>query len=109
MNAELRAVLDKAVRDGKVRHLGNSVSSNSTATGGPTPGRRLRPTPTSRRSRSSTTASTASPKSRAAQLPKQNLGVLARVPLASGLLSGKYKPGAAFHRAMCGTITTPPK
>ncbi|HTQ49234.1 MAG TPA: aldo/keto reductase [Candidatus Acidoferrales bacterium] len=27
---------------------------------------------------------------------KNNLGILARVPLASGLLSGKYKPGAAF-------------
>lgn len=27
---------------------------------------------------------------------KQNLGVLARVPLASGYLSGKYKPGASF-------------
>ncbi|WP_138419514.1 aldo/keto reductase [Aquibacillus sediminis] len=27
---------------------------------------------------------------------KQNLGVLARVPLASGYLSGKYKPGATF-------------
>ena len=27
---------------------------------------------------------------------KQNLGVLARVPLASGYLSGKYKPGAVF-------------
>ena len=26
----------------------------------------------------------------------QNLGILARVPLASGLLSGKYRPGAAF-------------
>jgi aryl-alcohol dehydrogenase-like predicted oxidoreductase len=28
---------------------------------------------------------------------KNNLGILARVPLASGLLSGKYKPGATFH------------
>ncbi|MFD0048635.1 aldo/keto reductase [Actinomycetes bacterium NPDC127524] len=28
---------------------------------------------------------------------EQNLGVLARVPLASGYLSGKYKPGAAFE------------
>lgn len=28
---------------------------------------------------------------------KQNLGVLARVPLASGFLSGKYKPGATFE------------
>jgi aryl-alcohol dehydrogenase-like predicted oxidoreductase len=27
---------------------------------------------------------------------KENLGILARVPLASGLLSGKYKPGATF-------------
>jgi aryl-alcohol dehydrogenase-like predicted oxidoreductase len=27
---------------------------------------------------------------------KHHLGILARVPLASGLLSGKYKPGAAF-------------
>lgn len=27
---------------------------------------------------------------------RQNLGVLARVPLASGLLGGKYKPGATF-------------
>jgi len=29
----------------------------------------------------------------------QNLGVLARVPLASGFLSGKYKPGMAFTDA----------
>ena len=27
---------------------------------------------------------------------QKNLGILARVPLASGLLSGKYRPGAAF-------------
>ncbi|HSY19566.1 MAG TPA: aldo/keto reductase [Candidatus Acidoferrales bacterium] len=27
---------------------------------------------------------------------KNNLGILARVPLASGLLSGKYRPGATF-------------
>ncbi len=27
---------------------------------------------------------------------RDNLGILARVPLASGLLSGKYRPGAAF-------------
>lgn len=31
-------------------------------------------------------------------LDKQNLGVLARVPLASGYLSGKYKPGAEFQQ-----------
>ena len=28
---------------------------------------------------------------------RQNLGVLARVPLASGFLSGKYKPGSTFE------------
>jgi aryl-alcohol dehydrogenase-like predicted oxidoreductase len=28
---------------------------------------------------------------------RDGLGVLARVPLASGLLSGKYQPGATFH------------
>ena len=27
---------------------------------------------------------------------RDNLGILARVPLASGLLTGKYKPGATF-------------
>ena len=27
---------------------------------------------------------------------QHNLGILARVPLASGFLSGKYKPGARF-------------
>ena len=30
------------------------------------------------------------------QAEKDRLGILARVPLASGLLSGKYKPGATF-------------
>ncbi len=29
---------------------------------------------------------------------KQNLGVLARVPLASGTLSGKYQPGHSFDK-----------
>src|SRR5690606_18912907 len=30
---------------------------------------------------------------------EQQLGVLARVPLASGYLSGKYKPGATFSES----------
>jgi aryl-alcohol dehydrogenase-like predicted oxidoreductase len=33
-----------------------------------------------------------------AECIKQNLGVLARVPLASGYLSGKYKPGQTFEK-----------
>lgn len=31
------------------------------------------------------------------QAEKHNLGILARVPLASGLLGGKYRPGAVFN------------
>jgi len=34
-----------------------------------------------------------------ASCQRQDLGVLARVPLASGFLSGKYKPGAKFDNA----------
>lgn len=93
-NQELRTVLDRAVRDGKIRHLGNSVSSNSSANDemhqvdGSTAAQveaiqvvynRLDRTPETN------------------LLPscqRQNLGVLARVPLASGFLTGKYKAGA---------------
>ncbi len=32
----------------------------------------------------------------------QNLGVLARVPLASGYLSGEYKPGTVFDQSDIG-------
>src|SRR6185295_8969432 len=41
-----------------------------------------------------------SPEAKAlAECQRLNLGVLARVPLASGYLSGKYKPGAKFDDA----------
>jgi myo-inositol catabolism protein IolS len=88
-NAELRALLDKAVRDGKVRHIGNSIGSVGDRT-------------------YQVEASTAAhveaiqvvynrldrkPKEKIfPSCQRQDLGVLARVPLASGLLSGKYKP-----------------
>jgi aryl-alcohol dehydrogenase-like predicted oxidoreductase len=36
---------------------------------------------------------------------KNNLGVLARVPLASGFLSGKYKPGAKFPENDVRSVT----
>jgi aryl-alcohol dehydrogenase-like predicted oxidoreductase len=92
-NDELTAVLQNLVRSRKVRHLGNSISN--TAIDGP-----------------QVEASTSRnvevvqviynrldlrPESRAfASCCAQGLGVLARVPLASGYLSGKYKPGTTF-------------
>lgn len=40
---------------------------------------------------------------------RQDLGVLARVPLASGLLSGKYKPGATFREGDVRSTQDPRK
>jgi len=40
---------------------------------------------------------------------RQDLGVLARVPLASGLLSGKYKPGARFREGDVRSTHDPAK
>ena len=84
--------LRRHVESGKVRHVGISVSPNTNI-------RQV--------SRASSVGASAiqvvynrldrAPE--AEVLPscrEQDLGVLARVPLASGLLSGKYKPGATF-------------
>lgn len=95
-NDELWAMLNDQVRLGKVRHLGVSVSSKgdpmhqierATAVGASVIQivyNRLERGP------------------EAAALPaclKHDLGVLARVPLASGLLGGKYRPGTEFSQA----------
>jgi aryl-alcohol dehydrogenase-like predicted oxidoreductase len=93
-NDELSAVLEGLVKSGKVHHLGNSI-------GGAT-----------RKNADQVEASTRrkveaiqliynrldrAPEEKVFELClAQDLGVLARVPLASGYLSGKYKPGAAF-------------
>lgn len=85
-------ILSKEVEKGKVRWLGNSIGSNSNVW--------------------QTDQSTAVGVSAIqviynrlqrepeegvfASCERQNFGVLARVPLASGFLSGKYKPGATF-------------
>jgi len=89
---DVNTTLQKLVKSGKVRHAGNSIGSNDNLD-----------------------QVEASPKheveviqliyNRLDQTPerrvfdaciKLDLGVLARVPLASGFLSGKYKPGAVF-------------
>lgn len=89
---DVQAVLEKAKAQGKILHLGNSVGSNGNL--------------------KQIAASTAKKieviqiiynrldrtpeKEVFASCQAQNLGVFARVPLASGYLSGKYKPGAVF-------------
>jgi aryl-alcohol dehydrogenase-like predicted oxidoreductase len=92
--------LAKLVDEGKVRFIGNSIGSAAISADG-----------TNIQAEQSTTFNVSVLQviySRLDQRPnegarsvfnaaiEQNLGVLARVPLASGLLSGKYKPGATF-------------
>lgn len=89
---ELWTMLNKQVEAGKIRHLGISIGSNdnlyqtrrATEVGASVIQvvyNRLDQTPEAR----------VFPACRA-----QDLGVLARVPLASGYLSGKYRPGTEF-------------
>ncbi len=96
VHAELAAL----VAEGKVRFVGNSIGSNAIAADGSNP----------QVARSSALGVTVLQViyNRLDRRPEQgkpsvfdtavteNLGVLARVPLASGLLSGKYKPGVVF-------------
>lgn len=85
--------LRKQQEAGKVRHLGISISSK---------GDRLAQTEAASSVGASVMQVLYNRLERQAEervLPecmKQDLGVLARVPLASGFLSGKYKPGATF-------------
>src|SRR5688572_20589304 len=86
-------VLQKAKRDGKIRHIGNSISSgldglNQTQKS-PQAGVEMLQVVYNRLDRR--------PEEKIfPEAIRQSLGVLARVPLASGFLSGKYKPGATF-------------
>lgn len=92
-NDELWTMLDKQVQAGKIRNLGISIGSNDNVY---------------------QTAKATEVGAKAIQVVynridrvpeervfpscmEQDLGVLARVPLASGYLSGKYKPGAVFE------------
>jgi aryl-alcohol dehydrogenase-like predicted oxidoreductase len=93
-NDELSAVLEKMLQSGKVRHLGNSISGQT----------RKNVDQVSASARRHVEAIQVI-YNRLDQTPEdsvfplcqaQDLGVLARVPLASGYLSGKYKPGATF-------------
>ncbi|RKP56881.1 aldo/keto reductase [Cohnella endophytica] len=84
--------LNRQVQAGKIRHLGISIGSNENIH------------QTSQATKVNAEAiqvvynrlDRAPEKEVFPSCEKQNLGVLARVPLASGFLSGKYKPGAQF-------------
>ncbi|WP_100407395.1 aldo/keto reductase [Bacillus solitudinis] len=91
-NDELWTMLDKQVQAGKIRHLGISIGSNDN----------LHQTELATEVKASAIQVVYNrldkvPEERVfPSCQQQNLGVLARVPLASGYLSGKYKPGASF-------------
>lgn len=90
--SELWETLNKQVQAGKIRHLGISIGSNenihqtSQATNVNAKAIQVVYNRLDRKPETEVFPSCI----------EQNLGVLARVPLASGLLSGKYKPGATF-------------
>ncbi len=92
-NDALWTMLDKQVQAGKIRNLGISIGSNDNLF-------------QTERATEFNAKAIQVVYNRINQVPeqevlpsclKQDLGVLARVPLASGYLSGKYKPGATFE------------
>ncbi len=93
---ELWTMLQRQIAAGKIRYLGISVSS------------RIDPLYQTRRAAEVGVSAIQVIYNRLEREPEeqlfpicqtQNLGVLARVPLASGLLSGKYQPGAEFTQS----------
>jgi aryl-alcohol dehydrogenase-like predicted oxidoreductase len=93
-NEELTAVIEKLMQSGKVRHLGNSIGTKSR--------NHVNQVEASTRRHVQAIQVVYNRLDRAPEevvfpsCQSQNLGVLARVPLASGYLSGKYRPGSSF-------------
>ncbi|KZE52822.1 aldo/keto reductase [Brevibacillus parabrevis] len=91
-NDELWTYLDKQVQAGTIRHLGLSIAKNdnmhqvANASSVQAKAIQVVYNRLDRKPEEAVFASCA----------EQDLGVLARVPLASGFLSGKYKPGVVF-------------
>jgi aryl-alcohol dehydrogenase-like predicted oxidoreductase len=92
-NDDLTGVLDRLVQSGKVRHLGNSIAGSINT---------LHQVDESTRRHVQAIQVIYNRLDRRPEeglfqsCQRQNLGVLARVPLASGYLSGKYHPGSRF-------------
>ena len=90
---DVQAELEKMLAAGKVRHLGNSVGKNTNlkqVEGSPKKKIEAIQIVYNRLDRGPESSGVLDASIR------QDLGVLARVPLASGFLSGKYKPGHPF-------------
>lgn len=91
-NDDLWTALDKQVQSGKIRHLGISIGSNDN----------IYQTDLATQVNADVIQVVYNRLDRKPEegvfpsCERQNLGVLVRVPLASGYLSGKYKPGAVF-------------
>ncbi|WP_103108674.1 aldo/keto reductase [Brevibacillus reuszeri] len=91
-NDELWTMLDKQISAGKIRHLGLSIAKNDN----------MNQTASASKINAQTIQIVYNRLDRKpeqdvfASCQEQDLGVLARVPLASGYLSGKYKPGTVF-------------
>ena len=97
----VRDELQKLVRDGKVRFVGNSIGN-----AGPTVDGRNAQAARSTEFHADVLQVIYNRLDRKPEdgtpslfdmAIQQDLGILARVPLASGFLSGKYKPGDTFH------------
>jgi len=92
-NAEVLEVLEKAKAAGKIRFIGNSVGANNKST------LQLEKAPKYHVDAVQIVYNRLNRAPEDSLFPiceRLHLGVLARVPLASGFLSGKYKPGARF-------------
>jgi myo-inositol catabolism protein IolS len=90
---EIRAVLEKARAAGKIRHIGNSIGAVTTNT------MQIEKSPAFNAECIQLIYNCLSRAPEDTFFPvceRLKLGVLARVPLASGFLSGKYKPGVKF-------------
>jgi aryl-alcohol dehydrogenase-like predicted oxidoreductase len=91
-NDELWTALNKQIEAGKIRHLGISIANNDN----------IYQTDSSTKVNSKVIQVVYNRLDRKPEervfpsCQRQDLGVLARVPLASGYLSGKYKPGVEF-------------
>jgi aryl-alcohol dehydrogenase-like predicted oxidoreductase len=89
---DLWTALDKQVQAGKIRHLGVSIGNSDN----------LHQTQSASHVHAEVIQVVYNRLDRKAEervfpsCQEQNLGVMARVPLASGILSGKYQPGTTF-------------
>ncbi|WP_407272759.1 aldo/keto reductase [Radiobacillus sp. PE A8.2] len=92
-NDDLWTMLDKQLQAGKIRNLGISIGSNKNI--------HQTAQATKRNAKAIQVVYNRLDQAPEAEVfpscIEQDLGVLARVPLASGFLSGKYKPGVKFE------------